>query len=170
MIQPYGVLGRRDFLLDQEIMRKEVLSAKVMAGIEGRVWLKSVFGPYCTHCRDFASGSIQDGQCSYCYGTGRIPGYHGPYGMWLVFDVINVDKQMGTDNTELKEVWSTKVRAIGAIDLRKDDILVDPRMDKRYYVDDRQNAVEIRRLTIVQEVVIREIAISEAVYKLGVCT
>ena len=166
-ITPYGLLGRREFLMEQEIMRKEVLMAQSMSGIEGFVWIKSVFGPYCDHCRDFASGNIQDGQCPYCYGTGRLPGYHGPYGIWLVFAPIQHSKQMGTDNTEMKEVWTATVRVIGAIDMKKDDIVVDTRTDKRYYVDEHQHIAEVRRVTVVQDLSVREIPISEAVYKLG---
>ena len=170
IVSPYGTFNRRDFLMDQEIMRKEVLMADVSAGIEAQVWHKSVFGPYCDHCRDFASGSIQDGQCKYCYGTGHIPGYYGPYGVWASFSVMDHQKMMQADNTEMKELWMTKARVIGAEDMNKDDILVDTRLGKYYYVDEHEHVAEIRRVTVVQELSLRELAISEAVYKLGLQT
>jgi len=166
VIMPYGTLDRREFLIVQEIMRKELLQMEQMAGVPITIWLKAIFGPVCDECRDFVTGDILKQDCPYCFGTGVKPGYHGPYCSWGTFSPIRRQKMMQPDQTTTQEPYSVQLRMLGVPRLKKDDVIVDSRADKRYYVDTIQNATEIRRIPVIQDIVANEIPTSSPLYKL----
>ena len=167
VIMPYGDLGRREFLIVQEIMRKELLQMEQMAGVPIVLWTKSIFGPKCTQCGDFVLGGSCDADCSDCLGTGRTPPYHGPYCSWGTFSTSDRKKGMQNDQTAVSEPYTVQLRMLGSPRVKKDDVIIDIRADKRYYVDRIQNLTEIRRIPVVQNVVVNEIPSSSAIYRLG---
>lgn len=167
---PYGDLNRRDFLQAREIMRLEVVQAEKKAGILGQIWMKSVFGPVCTACTDPITGTVVNPDCKQCWGTGRQPGYHGPYNCWMVFTARQRDKHMKPDDMGPHEDYVFTVRMIGAPLLKKDDVLVDPNSDRRYYVNGVTNVMELRRVPLIQQIEAREAPTSEQIYRLGIPT
>lgn len=164
---PCGDMNRRDFLQAREIMRTEVVQSSKKAGILGQVWLKSVFGPPCTACRDPITGTVTNPDCKLCFGTGRVPGYHGPYAAWLTFSTKQRDKHMKPDELGVHEDYVFSVRMVGSPLLKKDDVLVDPGSDRRYYVNGINNVMELRRIPLVQQIEAREAPTSEQIYRLG---
>ena len=166
-IAPYGTLERRDFLLIQEIQRKEVLMARVSSGVPGKIYIKSLYGPPCNLCRDFVTGESTTENCNNCYGTGRIPGYHGPYDSWFVFNPEKRQKGLEADHQGVHEHPTFNIRLIGFPRLKKDDVIVDTTSDRRYYVDTVVAVAEMRRIPIVQDIVGNEITRTSAVYRLG---
>lgn len=164
-IQPYGKLARRDFLLAREIMRQSVLHSKGMAGVHGRVYLLSTFGPRCKKCLDPITGAIRDSHCKVCFGTGRDPAYHGPYDMWLDFSE-DVNHQTNIDKNGTVEKKAFQVKAIGSVALKYGDVLVVPGSDKRYYVRIAQMSTELRRIPIIQTLTVEEAPQTDKVYDL----
>jgi hypothetical protein len=165
--QPYGDLSRREFLLAQNMQRHELLQMCGMSGVRGNIWLKSIFGPACTTCTDFVGGNPTDSSCADCFGTGRRPGYHGPYPTWLTFSPARRKKHMSGDKHGVREDYTFTVRMLGTPRVKKDDILIDSATDKRYYVDAITNVAEMRRIPIVQQVLVNEIPVSSPLYRIG---
>ena len=165
---PYGDLPKREFLLAKEIMRKEILQAKKLSGIIGSVWIRSTFGPKCSHCRDPVTGDVLDSACKFCYGTGREPGYHGPYYTWMTFSPASKDQQMAEDGSGTRQPYSYQVRMVVCPYVKDSDVLVDSCKDKRYYVDVVKSEAEIRRVALVQSLIVHEAPVSEPIYELGV--
>ena len=164
---PYGDLSRRDFLQAREIMRNEAVQAKQKTGILGQLWSKSIFGKPCPACTDPITHDVINPDCEVCDGTGIIGGYHGPYSAWMTFSPAQRNKQMKPDGMGIGEDYVFQVRMIGCIHVKKDDVLVDPRTDKRYYVNSVSNIMELRRVPLIQMVEAREAPTSEQIYKLG---
>lgn len=164
---PYGDVTRREFLLVQEIMRRELLQMTTLAGTLGALWVRAVLGPKCTICRDFVTGAVLRQDCPACFGTGFTPGYHGPYPVWMTFSPQQRAPVLANDNTEAKQPYAFQVRMLGSPPVKKDDVLVDTNTDKRYYADVVENVIEIRRIPAVMNVVANEIPVSSAIYKLG---
>jgi len=164
---PYGDLDRREYLIVREIMRKEILQAEKLAGVLGRLWIRSTFGAICYDCRDPVTGSIRNKNCDICYGTGRSPGFHGPYCVWMTFSTANRDTQMAKDGTGTREPYVYSVRMIGSPYAKDGDVVVDPRQDKRYYVDSVKSEMEIRRIPVIQTAVAREVPVSDYIHNLG---
>lgn len=164
--QPYGDLSRRHYLLAREIMRREVLRANVLSGVECDVYIKSTFGPRCTHCIDPVTGYVRDSHCKWCFGTGRYPAYLGPHRMLLSF---GPDAQ----HTKTNDVYGThedkilEAVAIGNPVLKKGDVVVDVSTDKRYVIGVCSITSEVRRVACIQHLMFEEAALSDSVYSIG---
>ena len=165
VIQPYGDLNRKDFLIGREIMRREVLHMKGMAGTACRLYSVATFGPPCLKCRDPITGEVRDSKCKYCFGTGRLWPYNGPYDSWMSF---SEDKEhiMQDDGYGTFEHKNFAVRYVANPIAKKNDIIVNTATDKRYCVNQAQVIAEIRRIPLVQQLVVSEIPVSDRIYKL----
>lgn len=164
-VQPYGTLPRRDFLLAREIMRQAVLHSMGMAGTECMVYLSSTFGPKCTHCIDPITGMVRDSHCKHCLGTGRDPAYHGPYKMWVDFSEDS-QHQSAVEKTGTVEKKSFQCRVVGNPVLKHGDVIVVPASDKRYYIDTVAMTSEIRRIPILQTLLVEEAPQTDKIYDL----
>lgn len=166
-VQPYGDLPRREFLLAREIMRREFLRARVLAGVECDVYVRSTFGPKCTHCVDPVTGYVRDSHCRWCYGTGRDPAYFGPHPMMMSFSTDQIHNKEGSnDGTHETRVF--EALAIGNPVLKKGDVIVDRAQDKRYVVGTNSVVSEVRRVACLQRVGFEEAPLSDAAYRIGV--
>ena len=164
---PTGDLNRTDFLQAREIMRNEVVQARGKAGIIGKIWIKGVHGPRCTECVDPITRAVVDPDCDSCQGTGRQSGYHGAYDAWMTFSPRQRNKGLKGDQLGVHEDYVHTVRMIGCPVVKKDDVLVDPNSDRRYYVNMVQNTMELRRIPLIQTIEAREAPTSEHIYRLG---
>lgn len=165
-VQPYGDLPRREFLLAREIMRREALRARVLAGVLCDVYIRSTFGPRCTFCMDPVTGDVRDSHCRKCFGTGRYPAYFGPHKMMLSFspDVAHT-KSNSNDGTHEERMF--EALAIGNPVLKKGDVVVDLRQDKRYVVGMASIVAEVRRVACLQKLAFCEAPLSDPIYRIG---
>lgn len=165
-VQPYGDLSRREYLLAREIIRRESLRARVLAGVECDVYIRSIFGPKCTYCIDPVTGDVRDSHCRKCLGTGRYPAYFGPHRMMLSFspDVAHskVNSNDGTHETRTFEAL-----AIGNPVLKKGDVVIDRAQDKRYVVGVSSIVAEVRRVACLQKLGFDEAPLSDSIYRIG---
>lgn len=165
-VQPYGDLARREYLLAREIIRRECLRARFLAGVECDVYIRSIFGPKCPHCIDPVTGDVRDSHCRYCMGTGRYPAYFGPHRMMMSFSPDTAHtKQNSNDGTH--ETRSFEAMAIGNPVLKKGDVVVDPRQDKRYVVGVASVVSEVRRIACLQRLGFDEAPLSDPIYRIG---
>jgi hypothetical protein len=165
VVQPYGDLGKKDFLIARDIMRKETLHMKGFAGVACRLYTVSTFGPPCVSCRDPITGEIRDADCRKCFGTGRLNPYSGPYETWMSFSSDmnhdKIDEGLGTFEPKVFEV-----RIVANPVVKKNDIIVDIGSDKRYYVNKAKIVAEIRRVPIVQTLEVSEAPVSDKIYSI----
>lgn len=164
VLQPYGTLGRRDFLIAREIIRREALRAKVLSGVLCRVYIRSTFGPRCRKCLDPDTGQIRDSHCKYCFGTGRDPAFMGPYHMWMSFSTDAAHTE-DDDKTGTHEAKTFEALAIGNPALKRGDLIIESRTDKRYLVEMCAVAAEVRRVPCLQRVTISEAPLGDVIYK-----
>lgn len=167
VIEPYGDLGRREFLLARDIMRREYLHSKTLVGVELDLWMVSTWGPPCTVCRDAISDMITNADCPVCFGTGHAVPYNGPYRMWGLFCPTKHVTEMAPDGTGLRQPMREEVRTIGALMAKKNDVIVSVDDDRHHYVDEVESIVELRTIPVVQSCTIREPALTDIVYRLG---
>jgi len=166
VMQPYGDLSRRDFLLAREIIRRESLRARVLAGVECDVYIRSTFGPKCPHCLDPVTGDVRDSHCPKCLGTGRCPAYFGPHKMMMSFSPdLSHHKSNSEDGTH--ETRTFEAMAIGNPVLKHGDVIVDTRQDKRYVIGTASVTAEVRRIPCLQNLAFDEAPLSDSVYKIG---
>ena len=165
---PYGDLDRREFLIARDIMRREVLHMTKLAGVECDVWSIANYGPRCTHCIDPETGHSRDSHCRFCFGTGYDPPYRGPFRVWCLFSEDNQHKVAeGQEGNGVDEQKVFTARMISSVPVKKNDILHDAASAKRYYVQETQISAELRRVPIVQTLVVSEIAVTDPAYRVG---
>ena len=165
-VQPYGDLSRREYLLAREIMRREALRARVLAGTECDLYIRSTFGPKCTFCIDPVTGDVRDSHCRKCLGTGRYPAYFGPHRMMFSFSPdVSHTKINSNDGTH--ETRSFEAMAIGNPIMKKGDVIVDLSQDKRYVIGVASVVSEVRRIPCLQKLAFDEAPLSDPIYRLG---
>lgn len=164
--QPYGDLSRRDFLLAREIIRRESLRARVLAGVECEVYIRSTFGPKCPYCLDPVTGDVRNSHCPKCFGTGRYPAYFGPHKMMLSFSP-DVAHHKTSSNDGTHETRTFEAMAIGNPVLKHGDVVIDTHQDKRYVVGTASVVSEVRRIPCLQNLAFDESAVSDSVYRIG---
>ena len=167
-IAQHTALDRQSFLYLREIMRKELLHQKNLAGIEVDVWLRASFGPYCD-CVDPITKDVLTTRCPKCFGIGRTPGYHGPYNTWAILTPMQKVKEFRDDNTEpVPNYGVSSGRLIAVPELKTNDIVIDNTTDRRYYITGVQELVSLRRIPIVQDIKLNLIPVSDSAYMVGV--
>lgn len=150
-VDAYGGLPKREFLMAQAIMRRELLSFKTTNGLEVDVWRRGGGEP-CTACTDEVSGARLTVHCKDCHGSGTVDGYHGPYRTWATITTSTTDstkiapESAGTDDDRMY-----KIRQVSWPVLRRDDVIVELRGDRRYRVIEISHVAELRLHPIVQE-------------------
>lgn len=165
-IQPYGDLKRREYLLAREIIRREALRARVLAGVECDVYIRSTFGPKCTYCIDPVTGDVRDSHCRKCFGTGRYPAYFGPHRMMLSFSTDSAHTKVNS-NDGTHETKTFEAIAIGNPVLKKGDVVIDREQDKRYVVGMASVVSEVRRVACLQRIGFDESPLSDSIYRIG---
>ena len=168
VVQPYGDITKREFLIARDIMRREVLHASRLAGTMAKVLLKANWGCKCTYCTDPIDGRTRNSNCPHCVGTGFEHPYHGPYDMWVLFSADQQHQMVESPQTGTIEPKNFSVRALGNPVLKHNDIVIDVRSNKRYYISNSAVIGEIRRIPITQQLSLSEAAITDPIYKLDV--
>jgi len=164
---PYADVTRREYLIVQDIMRRELLQQKDMAAVPGKLWIRATFGPKCPYCKDPVTGEVTSSNCKYCLGVGRLPPFNGPYDMWVTFSPTQRNLELKPDGTGLAQPYTWYLRIIGTVLAKDNDIVIDTRSDKRYIVDGVNNELEIRRVPVIQMAHARELPVSDPLYRLG---
>jgi len=165
-VQPYGDLSRREYLLAREIIRRESLRARVLAGVECDLYIRSTFGPKCTFCIDPVTGDVRDSHCRKCLGTGRYPAYFGPHRMMLSFSPDTAHRK-DNSNDGTHETRTFEAMAIGNPVMKKGDVIVDISQDKRYVIGVASVVSEVRRVACLQRIGFEEAPLSDPIYRLG---
>lgn len=165
---PYGDLGRREFLIGRDVMRIAVLQSRTLAGVEVDAWSSSIWGPRC-RCVDPVTGEVRDSHCKRCYGTGRDPGFRGPFRMWADFTPnAQHSVEMSQDGNGVVSQKAFEVKAVTSVPLKKRDVIRDVRSGKMYNIDKVAFDTEIRRVPLMQTLSVFEIPTTDVVYGLGV--
>lgn len=164
---PYTDLSREEFLLAADIMRRELLQLKNFSGSKCFLWIKSNNGAKCNKCLDPITKDVLLQNCEFCFGTGIYPPYYGPYLMWLNFSPYKNEKGMSPDGLGERQPVIFECTCIGVPVFHSGDIVVDLSSDKRYEIFAVQSLFEIRRFTVLQKLVIKELPITSILYKLN---
>lgn len=158
---PYGDLNKREFLLFKEIFRKELLLMTKSSGTVCDLWKMSPYKELPSDTLDPITGDIINPDKAF-------PAmYVGPYKLYAAFNPLPRKKDMDERGDGLAEKNETQAKVLGYPFINNEDVLVDIDRDKRYYVSDITNVAEMRRIPIIQQMVLNEVPVTEPIYKLG---
>jgi hypothetical protein len=153
----FGELTRHNRLIAKEILRKELLVAKLTDGGCGTLFRRKDWGVPCDFpsCLDPDTGEVTNPDCPTCYGVGYKGGYYTP----LDYAVTAYPSQPrrivtkephGQDEDQIR--W---VRAIACPMPRTADLYLDRSNDRRYLVQTVKELVTISNYPIVLQVEMR---------------
>lgn len=128
----YGTLGKDDFLVAREIMRRQVTQLKFKGGVTAFILVRKKHGVRCPDCTHPVAGQVVAAQvCETCFGTGFVGGYHAPVlTMAMVMDQ-NVELKMEGQGLELSGIYGKQIQTIGFPILARGDIIVLSETDER---------------------------------------
>lgn len=158
-VGPYGVMSRWDWLQAREVIRRFMLLARKKAGVPTLLWRKITTGAKCAVCVDASTGVSLDPDCPACMGTRFMGGYHGPYPSWSSFSAHQSDKTYDPADGGVSgatDIASHAVKSLCQPPARKNDVLVDSNSGRRYIVHTVNSAFELRRIPIIQSIVVSE--------------
>lgn len=164
-----GVLGKQDWAIAREIVRKERLRAKA-ASQDGFLLKRRSSGVKCPQCLDKQTGEITDPDCPECYGTGFQCGYFYPVPcVWADFDPRAHKKHL--DDGGMRGVISdiyVKARMLMLPLLEEYDVWVNRKTDDRYYIRDIQHIAEWKGVPLIASVGMRPAAYSDVIYDIEI--
>ena len=165
VVSPYGDLGRYDFLLGAEVMRREVLHMANMAGVRCSVWKRVGYGPRCPACTDPVTGHSRNNHCRRCLGTGRAMPYSGPFETWCLFSEDSAHKSgEGNEGVGMTEDRRFEARMVNSVPVSKNDVVRDDTTGKMHYVNEVRIVAELRRVPLVQLLSVSEAAVTDPAY------
>jgi hypothetical protein len=177
-----NALGDQDlraYIYTREIMRKEVLQMRNLAGVEVNIFKKvhetTEEAEKCLECRDPITDKIMDPTCEQCGGTGfkigtstNTPGWYGPFPAYATFSTRNIHKKHAQDGAFVEDDRGHKIRIVGSPLILRDDMIVDTTGNLRYIANVISNLTELRRIAVIQEVTANELETSDVRYSTGV--
>jgi hypothetical protein len=165
-ITPTNTLSREDFLQLRELMRREMMQLKLKSGVEIRVYEKARFAVPCAVCRDPVTGDVRSQACPRCYGSGFSPPYYAPYDTWAGFSQAQRSPGFKQEEIANQQDYAFDLRMIPNPLVHHDDIVVDVKLQKCYFVHDTQAIAEIRRHPAVIQARVKEVPVDHPIYKM----
>lgn len=169
----FADIPKDDWYMIREIQRKEVLQMRLLSGVACQLWQRRMTGAPCTHCINTATGEIVDPDCAWCMGTGRLGGYHGPYPCWATFSLKQGQKTYGENEQSgvPTDIRRYQLRFIGNPYIFQKDIVADVTSGRKYQVTALpESLLELRRLAVIQQLHVAELAVQDVATKLGTNT
>jgi hypothetical protein len=162
-----GQLDKRDWLLAQELTRKEQLLHRRYSSTEGVLLRRRRNGTPCTKCLDRATGEVTLSRCEVCNGTRYIGGYLA--GVAATFCALAVRESREHRNlqtaSEKPEVTSGRVLAVPG--LFSGDLWVAGDSDQRFEVHKVGVIAKVRDVPVVQSIELRQLPFTDIAYTLA---
>lgn len=166
----FGQLHRYEWKLVQEIIRKEMLRHNNVS-IPCVLLKRRTSGETCPHCTDVNSGSSNNSECTYCYGTGYYRGYYAPLKFQLIeiYPTQLLEKHESDNVTTLNmSIDRYEARAMGVPEICVDDVIVDLSTSQRFRVNGSQSISQLRRVPIARKLDLTLLPYSDPVYKIDI--
>jgi hypothetical protein len=155
-------LAAKPDLIALEMARQETLKLKEFSGRMIWIFPRRRTGQRCTTCYDHVTGRALRADCSTCYGTTWVGGYHPPVGVYAQI-------QSATDTTLRTAMGSlenqdTVFKLANYPELDAGDLVVELE-NRRWVVGDSINKVQKGRALVRQETNISLIPVSDIEYR-----
>lgn len=166
----WGILNEADWLRAREIVRRERLRLRLIAGQDGLLLKRKRFGVRCDRCLDTITNEVTDSRCPHCHGTGFKSGYHAPapFQCWDLSPRSFVEKRNEATPPGHQNQIVVTARVVSAPALALEDVWVNGHSDERWFVQDVKHLAELRGVPLVTEVTLRLAPFTDAVYRIGV--
>lgn len=159
-----GRLDKRDWLMAQEITRKEQLLHRRYSSTEGVLLRRLRAGTPCTKCLDRATGEVTLANCEVCYGTRFVGGFLAGIKANFCNLAVNDTREHRSLQTASEKADITSGRILSVPGMLSQDIWADVDSDQRYEVHKVGILAKVRDVPIVQSVELRQLPFSDIAY------
>jgi hypothetical protein len=159
-----GRLDKRDWLLAQEITRKEQLLHRKYSSTEGVLLRRLRTGTPCTKCLDRATGEVTLAHCEVCYGTRFVGGFLAGIKANFCHLAVNETREHRSLQTAGEKVDVTSGRILAVPGMLSQDIWVDVDSDQRYEIHKVGILAKMRDVPVVQSVELRQLPFTDIAY------
>jgi hypothetical protein len=164
-MDPTHGMDRSSYLEYREKLRLENLTLEKFTGVPGYLFKKRITECECS-CADEILGGAFDSHCPYCYGTGKVGGYHLPLAMKADWD--QSPKGRGNQTEQVPGISGVEVKRFKAMPFPTmcyKDIWADGAGDLRYEVT-KSDPVLYKIYPVAQIVTVTLLPKTDPAYKL----
>lgn len=163
-----GRLGKHDWLIVREILRKEQLNHRVFSSVKGYLLKGRRYGEECT-CRDKSVGGkftdeVLDSSCPICYGTGFVSGYYPPTEYYALLNPEATRESRDLNQTGTNKPVVIQSRFLATLPLVQGDAWVNSGSDERYYVHSIKELAVWKSVPIIYSAELRLAPFTDALY------
>ena len=160
-----GNLAKGDWNKTRAIVREEERRLQMVAGAEGYLLKRKLFGTECT-CRDHQTREIRNAQCATCYGTGFVGGYYEPYPCFYVeLDKTSHRSHLDPNRGTVDDMPVVGSRMLNVPQVFSLDVWVEKDTDFRWMIHTVKSGVEYKGQPLVLDPVeLRLLPYSHPVY------
>lgn len=161
----FGELNERDWVLSQEIIRKEQLRHQFVS-TPGYLIKAMRFGKPCPRCREKLTQEVLDSYCPVCSGTGFEVGYFPPQPLQCWDLSLQTIQEEGDAQTRgpTRDNAIVEARVIGFPALNKYDVWVNAASDERWIIDTIQVVAAMRNVPLVYQVKLNLAPFTDGIY------
>lgn len=170
-IRADGDLSSRDRRTWRTILKTWQRLLELRIGQEGYLLKRRLFGELCPNEDvDFQTREILDPHCDVCYGTGFVGGYYEPYPCFYAA----LDTRASHNNRETRsrgtvdDALRVKATMLGVPQVFEGDVWVDKATDRRWYIHQIQNKIEVRGVAAVIDCELRLAPYTDVIYQFAI--
>lgn len=161
----FGQLNVKQWLDVREILRKEELVLRNLAGLRGTLLKARRYGTWCS-CKDEVTGEVGNSGDTTCYGTGYVGGYYPPVALTFAIPSERTKKERVAYGEGLNTVLpdTLRVRMLATTPINTRDVWVHEGGDDRFHVQKIDEVASWQGVPIVYEVTMSLAPRSDVIY------
>lgn len=165
----FGRLNVEQWLVVRELVRKEDLVLRRLAGLRGTLLKARRYGTRCS-CVDPVTFEVGNSSDPVCYGTGYVGGYYPPVALAFAIPAERTKKESVAYTQGLGTVLPDvlRVRMLATTPIATRDVWVHEGGDDRFHVHEVREVAAWQGVPIVYEVTMRLAPRSDVVYTVPV--
>jgi hypothetical protein len=166
----YGLLGKHDWLIGREIIRKFQLHGRKFVDRDGYLFKVKRYGTPCTreNCLDPLTGESTDSDCPICLGTGFTNGYYDPVPFQITGQLEERYEDEAVEPGGTANALEQLPFAIAYPQINHKDVWVESGSDRRFYLHRVQHRAEYRGVPLIVAIEARQAPFTDVAYDLEV--
>lgn len=168
VVGAFAVLSRKEFGVASKIIKLEAVQLRTRSPAL-LLKLNPAAEP-CPSCVDVTTGQrLTTSFCGRCFGTGKLSAYFASLPTFVWFrTATDRSKVAKEDGSGLVDEHVSKARMLAVPPLDREDMIVEPAMDRRWLVETIQVGLFNGKVPVTCDLTLRRLATTDARYRLPV--
>ena len=159
----------RDWRIARKITRQEFKRGDRFTSLTVSFLRRRRYGPPCSRCLDSLTGEATEANCPVCYGTEFTGGYFAPLRDLFLDLPLEASRELQDERRgTVKDVKLEEVRIANCPFLNSEDVLVEERAGRRWFIKTVRRGAEVRGVTLVYLVEMALAPFTDVIYTVPV--